>query len=77
MMAPTSATHALLGSDRTSVGVISWHGNELEAWREAKRINSNGGKVKVVPVVDGNLTETHLAEKAELFKVFYERTVKG
>lgn len=71
-----NATHALLGSDGIgSVGVISWHTNEFEAYREAKRINDNGGKVKVVPVVDGELTPEHQAEKAKLFEDRYNAVI--
>jgi hypothetical protein len=70
------ATHALLGSDGIgSVGVIAWHTNELEAYREAKRINTSGGKVKVVPVVNGELTPEHQAEKAKLFADRYHAVI--
>jgi len=62
------ATHALLGAYKGGVGVIQWHDNELDAWREAKRINSDNGNVKVVPVVNGRLTEKYEEEKKALFE---------
>ena len=72
-----NCTHALLGSDgKGSVGMISWHTNEFAAHRDAKHINSNGGRVKVVPVVNGELTPEHQAEKSELFADHYKRISK-
>ena len=70
---PKNSTHALLGYYKGNVGVVCWHDNELEAWRNAKQINNDGGKVKVVPVEDGNLSEEHNKEKSELFAKHYQK----
>lgn len=70
-VSPAEATHALLGHYKGAVGVVEWHNDELGAWREAKRINSDGGRVRVVPVVDGRLTPEHEVEKSVLFETYY------
>lgn len=74
-VSPKDATHALLGVHGAEIGVVSWHNNEFDAWREARDINASGGRVKVVPVINGDLTAKHQEEKAELFAAMYSRLV--
>lgn len=57
------ATHAVVGTEYytqndgsvcEASGVLSWHDNELDAWREAKLINQNGGSARVEPYDDAS-----------------------
>lgn len=70
---PKDATHALLGYYKGSVGVVCWYDNEFEAWKDAKHVNTTGGKVKVVPAEGGNLSAEHNKEKSELFAQHYSK----
>lgn len=36
-------------------GVLFWHDNEIDAHREAQRVNKAGGDCKVVPAPGGKL----------------------
>lgn len=74
-VSPKDATHALLGVYKTDVGVVAWHDNEFDAWRDARDINLDGGKVKVVPVENGELIPKYQEEKAELFAQMYSKLV--
>ncbi len=71
------AEWAVLGSHQGSVGILSWHSDQVSAYRFLKTVREEGGQGKVVPVIDGELTEEHNLEKAEMFKRLYEKTING
>ena len=73
---PSDATWAILGSYKVSVGILSWHNNQVDAYRQLKAIREDGGTGRVVPVIDGQLDKQGQQEKVELFQKFHERIFK-
>lgn len=75
----SKATHALIGYDAPyedgrpgGAGVVQWHDNELDAWRDAKEINAAGGSVRVVPAPEGEIQEKEWNEVQSLIGLLTE-----
>jgi len=71
----SQATHAVIGietpdptstNSNPSYGVLYWHHGELDAYREARRINSQGGRCRVVVAPGGNIQHYDLREVRSL-----------
>jgi len=68
----TEIGFGLLGKDANGlIGFIDHGRNEISAWRDAKRINAYGGKVKVVQTINGKLSDKHEQEKSAMFEEAY------
>ena len=62
------ATHAIIGIDSGETpcrGILHWHDNEIDAHRDAKDINQQGGFCRVIETPDGEVKEV----KDELFNL--------
>ena len=58
-MARTSkllATHAIIGNYDGNVGILFWHDNQVDAYRERNNVNEEGGLCNVFEAPGGNLS---------------------